>query len=210
MVDVEGCVSWLQNAYSVPYRLIGELVPIKITEAEVIAFDKAVIEVARHALFPRAVTGQRLILKEHRPRRRDPQTLEILRDRYARLGESGADFLEGLLEGRRYGKKEAAKILGLLKTYREEDLVAALERAARYRAFSFSAIDRILAAQATPRPPLEVMQDEYREHFHAVFDTEPVPPRETAEYQDLLASDEQAEDQDEEPNGPPHEEPEEY
>ena len=201
VVDVEGCVTWQQNAYSVPYRLIGELVPVKITETELITYDKAVLEVARHALLPRSTTGQRRILKGHRPQRRNPQTVEVLRARYDRLGKNGTAFLEGLLETRRCGKKEAARVLALLKTYRQDDLIAAIDRSARYRAFSSSAIERILAAQALPRPPLEAMQEEYREHLRAALDTAPVHPRETAEYQYLLAS----EDQDEDPNGPQEE-----
>jgi DNA replication protein DnaC len=42
-------------------------------------------------------------------------------------------------------------VLGLLATYHREDLVRALQRATRYRAFSWSAVERILAAQARPR-----------------------------------------------------------
>ena len=41
-------------------------------------------------------------------------------------------------------------MLGLLATYHREDLARALQRAVRYRAFSWSAVERILAAQARP------------------------------------------------------------
>ena len=60
-------------------------------------------------------------------------------------------FLDELIRVRRCGKDEAARVLSLLAIYHREDLVRALERAARYRAFSWSAVERILAAQARPR-----------------------------------------------------------
>jgi hypothetical protein len=42
------------------------------------------------------------------------------------------------------------------------DLVAALERACRYRAFSLTAVERILAAQAQPKSALDVLEAETR------------------------------------------------
>jgi hypothetical protein len=54
-------------------------------------------------------------------------------------------------------------VLGLLTVYRREDLAQALERASRYRAFSWSAVERILAAQAKPRSAMEALVVEARE-----------------------------------------------
>ena len=48
-------------------------------------------------------------------------------------------------------------MLGLLSIYHREDLARALERACRYRAFSWSAVERILAAQAKPRSAMEAL-----------------------------------------------------
>jgi len=89
---------------------------------------------------------------------------------------------------RRYGKDEAQRILGLLGTYRQEDLRAALERANRYRAFSLSAVERILAALAEPRPSLESVDDQARQHLDQLLRQDRVPPRSTADYQQLLDS----------------------
>jgi len=55
-------------------------------------------------------------------------------------------FLEAILQTRRCGKDEAFRVLSLLGTYGREDLVKALERACRCRAFAFSAVERILPA----------------------------------------------------------------
>ena len=78
------------------------------------------------------------------------------------------------------------RVLGLLATYHRQDLLHALERAARYRAFSCSAVERILAAQAHPRSGWESLQAEARESFAEILRQSPVSARSTAEYQPLL------------------------
>jgi hypothetical protein len=76
--------------------------------------------------------------------------------------------------------------LGLLATYHREDLARALERATRYRAFSWSAVERILAAQARPRSAWESLQAEAREQLDEILLQSPISTRSTAEYQTLL------------------------
>ena len=78
-----------------------------------------------------------------------------VKERFTELGVEAVRFLDGIVQSRWRGKDEAFRVLGLLGTYRREDLVKALERACRYRAFSFSAVERILAAQARPRSDWE-------------------------------------------------------
>jgi hypothetical protein len=111
---------------------------------------------------------------------------ELLKERFGELGAEGVRFLEGIVQTRRCGKDEAFRVLGLLATYRREDLVKALERASRYRAFSFSAVERILAAQARPRSDCEALQAEVREHLEDILQQPTLAPRPTAEYQELL------------------------
>ena len=77
-------------------------------------------------------------------------------------------------------------MLGLLTVYRREDLMQALERAGRYRAFSWSAVERILAAQAKPRSAMEALAIEAREQLDEILRQVPLAPRSTAEYQALL------------------------
>ena len=62
----------------------------------------------------------------------------------------------------------------------------ALERASRYHAFSFSAVERILATQARPRSAWEALQAEAREHLVDILQQPSLSPRPTAEYQELL------------------------
>jgi hypothetical protein len=64
-VDPEGQVAWLQNFYSVPWQRIGELLPVRVTENELIIYGPDVKEIARHKLFPSGITGQKRSLPEH-------------------------------------------------------------------------------------------------------------------------------------------------
>jgi hypothetical protein len=95
-------------------------------------------------------------------------------------------FLEGLLAAQRYGWEQAQKVLTLSGSYHRDDLLAALERALRYGAFSANSVERILAVQARPKTPLERLADEEPSHLGELLSDDPTPPRPAAEYQNLL------------------------
>jgi transposase len=184
-VDVEGLITYRQNGYSVPWRYIGSVLPVRVTETEVIIYDPQVAEIARHALLPRTVTGQRSTQKEHRPAEDARQRQARLEERFTELGPTGGRFLEGLLRAQRYGKDQAQRVLALLGSYSRPDVIAALERAVRYGAYSHAAVERILAAQARPKSVLETLADDARRHLPPWADAEPVRPRPTSDYQHL-------------------------
>ena len=127
---------------------------------------------------------QRSVDRAHRPRDNAPEHLTLLRERFSELGTSARRFLDGLLRDQRCGKNQARRVLALLGTYARKDLLAALERAVRFGAYSAQAVERILAAQARPKSVLESLADDERRHLQPLLD-EPVPPRSTAEYQQL-------------------------
>ena len=187
-VNVEGYIAYRQNFYSVPWQRIGEALPVRVTETEVIVYGPDIVEIARHELVPRTTTGQKRTIKSHLPGSDVRQKHEVLKGRFEELGPQGGSFFKELVKSRRYGRDEAQRILGLLSTYRRDDLGAALERASRYRAFSLSVVERILGAQAQPRTGFDALQAEAREHLRVSVDA--VPPRTTAEYQNLLESEE--------------------
>jgi hypothetical protein len=64
-------------------------------------------------------------------------------------------FLEGLIPSQRYQCDQARGVLAFLGTYSRTDVLAALERVVRYVAYSATAVERILAAQARPLGLLE-------------------------------------------------------
>ena len=108
-----------------------------------------------------------------------------MEERFAELGETGRRFLEGLLRTQRYGKDQAQRVLALLGAYARQDLIAALERAARYGAYSHAAVERILSVQAQPKSTLETLAEHERRHLPPWLDEEPVSPRPTSDYQPL-------------------------
>jgi transposase len=184
-VNVEGLITYRQNGYSVPWRYIGSVLPVRVTETEVIIYSPQVEEIARHPLSPRTATGQRSVLKEHCPTEDRRQRQAQLEERFAELGETGRHFLEGLLRMQRYGKDQAQRVLALLATYARQDLIAALERAVRYGAYSHEAVERILSVQARPKSVLEMLAEDQRPRLAPWEDEEPVSPRPTSDYQSL-------------------------
>lgn len=185
VVNVEGFVVYQQNSYSAPWRYIGLPLPVRVTETELIVYGPEVNEVGRHRLFARGTTGERSILKAHRPSA-DPREQEgLLRQRFAELGPIAERFLDGLLRDQRYGRRQAFKTLALQSTYARADLLAALERAVRFGAYSLDAIERILAASAQPQSSLDAWADRERERLPAHLRDEPVTPRPTTAYRTL-------------------------
>jgi len=185
-VNPEGHVSYLQNFYSVPWQRIGQLLPVRITETELIVYDPDIREIARHERLPASAIGKRRTHREHQPGPDLRRKHELLRQRFEELGGEAVSFFDQLVRTRRFGKDEAMRILGLLSTYHQHDLVAAFQRAHRYRAFSFPAVERILAASAQPRSALESVADQARQHLSELLRQDPVPPRPTGDYQTLL------------------------
>jgi transposase len=185
-VDPDGHIAYLQNFYSVPWQRIGELLPVRITENELIVYGPDVKEIARHELYPSGTSGKKRSLPAHAPGRDHVHKRELLEQRFAEFGPDGLRFFSELLHARRNGKDEAARVLGMLTIYRREDLARALERAVRYRAFSWSAVERILAAQAKPRSAMEALAVDARDQLDEILRQVPLGPRSTAEYQALL------------------------
>jgi transposase len=202
-VNAEGMVAYRQNFYSVPWRYLGQVLPLRITEEELIVYGPNLEVLTRHRLLPRSVTGQRSELAEHRPQEDTRQREAHLRARFAELGPAASRFLEGLLKTHRMGKDQASRVLALLETYRKQDLSCALQRAVQFGAFSLRAIERILAAQAQPRTPLESLGDQQQEHLRDILRDRPVPPRPTADYEQLYP------DPQEPPDDPPPQDPDE-
>jgi hypothetical protein len=193
VVNVEGDIAYQQNDYSVPWRYIGQALPVRVTDTELIVYGPRVEEVARHRLLPRGVTGQRCEHPAHRPQA-DPRQHEVLlRERFTELGPYALRFFDGLMQAQRYGKGQASKVLALLGIYAHKDWLSALERAVRFGAYSLNAVERILAAQARPKSILDLLAEHEQQHLAARLRDNPVSPRPAADYQHLG-----------EDHGPPH------
>ena len=185
-VGPEWRIPYQQNVYTVPSSQIGRTLPVRITETELIVYGTDLRELTRHGLAP-AGAGQTVSNPAHAPSRDDKRRHEELAARFAELGPDGPRFLEDLVRARRYGRDEAHRVLGLLATYARTDVIAALERACHYRAFSLTAVERILAAQAQPKSPLDALADAAQPQAAALVADAPVPPRATGDYLTLFA-----------------------
>jgi transposase len=186
-VDAEGFVVYRQNFYAAPWRLLGQTVAVRVSQDELTIYDPSFVTAACHRLFPRTVVGQRSHCPDHEPPRDSQQRLEQLTARYAEFGPAGTRFLEGLLACTRYGKNQAERVLSLAAAYPRSDVLAALERAVQYGAFSPQAIARILAARGQPKTPRDMLAEDQRGHLPPWLDENPVFPRPTSDYQGLLS-----------------------
>jgi transposase len=185
-VNVEGYVMHRLNLYSVPWSHIGQVLPVRITEREVVVYSISLEEIARHALVPSTQTGVRQTLKSHHPADDPNQRALLLRQRFGELGPLALQFLDGLLAKQIQGKLQAQQLLALLAQYQRDDVHQALERAVRFGAFSLAAVRRILAACAKPKPLLDELADLHRETLDSSLRQEAIGPRPTSDYQHLL------------------------
>ena len=189
VVSSDGTIVYGNNDYSVPWQLIGKLLPVRVTEDDLLAYDPYLKQVACHPLI-RDRTGAQQIDRAHRPPENHTAQVEELRVRFAQLGDIASRFLEGLLAKHRSGKHQAKRVLALLTGYRTADLLAAMERAVRYHAYSYTSLERILAIGATPKPGWQELTDSEQETLRRLTDHDSITPRPSTDYQYLLSFDE--------------------
>jgi len=189
-VNVEGFITQRLNLYSVPWSYIGQVLPVRVTDSEVIIYSISLDEIARHALLPRATQGARQTLKSHHPSDDPAERERLLRQRFSELGPLAEQFLTGLLAKQIQGKLQAQQLLALVAHYPRDDVRAAFERAIRFGAYSLAAIRRILAACAKPKPLLDELADLHRDCLDPSLRQETIGPRPTSDYQHLLLPEE--------------------
>lgn len=193
VVDAEGLITYAGNQYSVPWRLVGEVLPVRITERELFVYDRQIHELARHPLLT-GPSGRKQTDPEHRPPKNHSQQLEQLRERFAELGTIASRFLEGLLEKQRCGKHQALRVLALVQAYHPQDVLAAMERAVRYHAYSLSSLERILGVQATPKASWQLISEQQQETLRKLSEADSIAARPSEQYQYLLFQEPQPDD----------------
>jgi transposase len=208
-VNVEGFISQRTNLYSVPWSYIGQVLPVRVSESEVIIYSTGLDEIARHRLLPSTVTGTRQVHKSHHPSDDPGQRTLLLRQRFGELGPIAVQFLDGLFAKQIQGKLQAQQLLALVAHYQRDDVLAALERAVRFGAFSLAAMRRILAAQARPKPLWDESAELHKDALDPRLRQEPIGPRPASDYQQLLSAEDSHESPSEEPppDQPDHDQP---
>ena len=187
VVDTDGTIQFASNRYSVPWQLVGQQLPVRITEQSLVVYGGNLAPVATHILF-QGPTGQRRMDPAHAPPKDHEAQMERLRERFGELGETGIRFFAGLLAKQRNVKHQAAQVLALLQAYPKADVLAAMDRAITYHAFSFSSLERILAHQGTPKAHWQQLSTTEQATILKLTQSDPVAPRHSQEYQDLLHS----------------------
>src|SRR5205085_500109 len=66
-VNVEGFIAYRLNFYSVPWSYIGQVLPVRILDDEVIIYSIGLEEIARHPFVPGTQTNVRRLIKSHHP-----------------------------------------------------------------------------------------------------------------------------------------------
>lgn len=116
----------------------------------------------------------------------DIRSLPTLRQRYSRWGQTGGEYLEGLLHESRYGKREAQRVLALLHGYPHKDGLAAMQRGIQYHAYGYQSLERILAHFGTPKAAWELLSQREQETLQKLTQSTRVEARRSDEYQQQL------------------------
>jgi len=185
--SIDGFVAWEGNAYAIPYDHITDLLPIRITQQELFVYAADLSCVARHELAPR---GQGLRLDpaglHPRPERQTPVDLDMLRVAFEHMGEHAASFFRLMSAGPpRHWGHQARQILLLRERFATSDIDAALRHAASFGAFDASAIERILAARASPRSLDEYVAEKTVHRVANALGERRTTPRDLTEYDRL-------------------------
>jgi len=183
VVSTAGLVAWGTTPYSVPVAYLLDVVVVRATENEIFIYDSEIREIACHE---RAPAGHQdpVINSDHRPKKKSRYDVDALVARLGELSESGALFAAGVLEKQRFRGSHLACVLKLLEHYAADDLIVAIDRAVRYRAFDGRVVQRIIEASATPRLLPDTAKDAAAERLKSALT--PTVPRPMTHYAALF------------------------
>ncbi len=157
--NLDGYIEFETNRYPVPYEHVADILTMKATEHEVLIYSPELDLIIRHE---RAPSGARIAIPGDSIHgvKAIRYGLEPVRDQFLALGDEADDFLKGLqLAHSKNPGFHARYILHLKERYHSDDINRALGHACRFHAYDCKALERILAAKATPRT-LESIRNE--------------------------------------------------
>jgi len=189
--SIDGFVAWEGNRYAVPYEQVTDILPVRITQHELVVYAADLHVVARHELAPRGAGTDVDPQGIHRrwQHRTGVADLDQLRAAFVQMGPASATFFAGLAAALpRHCTFRARQILLLRERYATADLEAALGHALAYGAFDHHAIARILFAHARPRTLAEYAAEHAVRRLEHRLDACTTPPRDLREYDRLPVS----------------------
>ena len=194
IADSEGCINYADNRYSVPWRLIGQTLPVRVTEDQLQIYNPSVELVAEHRLL--RGRHEKVIHQDHQPPKDYAQQLILLREKYERWGAIGQEYFDGLQKKCRYGRREAARIVSLLHGYPVKDGQLAMARGIQYHAYGYQSLERILAHFGTPKANWELLSQRDQQALQELTESTRVEVRRSEVYQQLF--EEQSQEQEDE------------
>jgi transposase len=142
LVGDDFCVAWETNRYSVSPRFTGHTAKLRVLagQLEVFVGGEVVVHVVRDT------RHKRYILPKHEAEFREASTSRhVLREQFLRLGPAARDFEDGLIaEHRGAAGYHISRILSLAQRVGGPRVAEALRHAARYGAFDYNAVARIV------------------------------------------------------------------
>jgi transposase len=187
LCSIDGFVAWNGNHYAVPYDHVTDILPVRITQRELFVYAADLRCVARHEIAPR---GAGLKLDPARlhppPQRKSPIGLDQIQVAFGHMGECAAEFFRLMSAGPpRVWAAQARQILLLRERYSTEQIDLALGHAASFGALGHAAVERILAARATPRTLDEYVAEETARRIEQTLGHARTEPRDLTEYDRL-------------------------
>lgn len=180
VVESTAFVRYETNFYAVPETYIGQLVYLVVGADRLEIVDRGVHRIADYERIP---DGAGTFTDPHpKNRRRHRYDIELLLARFAAWGPSAETFARRLQQQKRQAGPELAYLLGLQLTWSADTIVAAIEHATRYDAYSARAIERILEARFSPRTLTEQIADSSRDRIRKVMKDHPVTARDLRSY----------------------------
>lgn len=185
--SLDGFVAWDGNQYAVPYDHITDILPVRVTQRELFVYAADLRCVARHELAPRGAGKKVDPTGIHPPpQRKSPLDLDQLRVAFEQMGERAADFFRVMSAGPpRVWGSQARQILLLRERFDTADLDAALGHAAAYGATDLRAVERIVAAHASPRTLDEYVAEQTVQRLADTLGGVRTGPRDLTEYDRL-------------------------
>jgi hypothetical protein len=148
-------------------------------------FDRGVHAIAELERIP---DGAGKIANSDR-KRRGRYDVTLLQARFAAWGPVAEDFATKLRRRKRTPGPELDHILKLQVAWSVDDIVAAIEHAAKYDAFDARAIERILEARFRPRRLAEQIADATRNQIRDAMRGHPIEQRALSSYETLRLGD---------------------
>lgn len=184
---IDGFVAWAGNHYAVPYDHVTDILPLRITQRELLVYAADLRCVARHELAPRGA-GLRLDPAglHPAPQRRSPIDLDQLHIAFDNMGEHATEFFRLMSLGPpRVWSAQARQILLLRERYATDEIDLALGHAAAFGARDHATVERILAARALPRTLDEYVAEDTARRLEQTLGHARTVPRDLTEYDRL-------------------------